>query len=285
MECKLTGYEFRNSTAKPVGQVILRKEENKFDPMAIAVYYGEEHIGYLKKGSPEQEFVFEQITKGVQPKAEVLEYKFGYKDGGSVVFNDNHEGILYYVKLKIEGHIGYIKDGKEYISITNVLKLLGSSLGNIIRWAITNFKTYDEYTLFLQDSATKGTEMHDKIEKFLQGKGDGFTAIKNFCSKYSPKVIGLEQVVYSAFGVAGRYDAFLEIDGKKIMIDWKSSKKPQLKHQVQTAFNAVEAGADEGWVVTFGGIQKQGFGVCKVKDIKKYHEVVKNLSKINQLLT
>lgn len=104
------------------------------------------------------------------------------------------------------------------------------------------------------DKSTKGkdvgTEVHEVIEKFLTAhfKGEvsrdvvdfltlknkknaggawlAVTGFINWFAKIKPKVLATEQVVYSpTYGYAGTFDALLEIDGKIVLADVKTSNK------------------------------------------------------------
>jgi len=287
-EIKLTGYEYRNSTSRPEGVVrFVHNKENQYDPNAVEVYYKDDMIGYLKKGSDEQLFVVNKLKDGVIPKAIVKSYAFATLDENKKPsFNDNHEGILFSVVLELEGHTGYIRDGVEYLSITNLLsKFQIGDTSNLIKWAINKFKNEKEYEDYMVEAASGGTDKHDEIEKFLKGTGKGFEAIANFQKKFSAKLISSEEIIYSDFGIAARYDAIITTNGHdRIMVDWKSSKNLQLKHELQVAFNAVETGCDEAWVVLFGGETKQGFSVRKVQNLYKKYAIVKHLAGIFNLL-
>lgn len=291
LECTLTGYSFRRTTVKPSGIVnLLWEEDNKYDKKAIAVWYKGTHIGYLKKNSAEQEYCYEKLRQGVEPRATVVEYRFGYEDdSGNMVFNDSDEGHLMHVKLEIEGHVGYQKDGKSYISITNLLKYINpeGDSDSLIQWAMTNYKSFEEYKDGLEKYADDGTELHKTIEDFLLKRGKGNEAIANFVKKYKPEVLSTEKTVFNdELGIAGTYDALLDIAGIKTVVDWKSSKKPRLKHKLQAAFLANEVGAEQAMVVCFGANTKQGFSVSLIDEvwITVYAKIVNHLAHIYNLL-
>ena len=68
-ETLLVGMSFRKSTARPVGQVrFVREPENPVDKRAVAVYFNETMIGYLKKDSEVRDFVLQQLESGTIPK-------------------------------------------------------------------------------------------------------------------------------------------------------------------------------------------------------------------------
>lgn len=76
--------------------------------------------------------------------------------------------------------------------------------------------------------------------------------------------------------VAGTFDLLCKIGDKVVAVDWKSSKAVRKKHKIQAGWYATHAEADEGWVVCFGGTQKQGFGLSKLDDetcLKKADQV------------
>ena len=190
-----------------------------------------------------------------------------------------------HVEIDLEGHTGYIKDGKEFISITNLLgKFNMGPMDRIIKWGIAKFKNEQEYEQYMTEVSAEGTALHLEIENYLLKKGKGNVGIINFVNKYKPIVLGTEKTVFSKFGVAGTYDALVKIGDEHVLIDWKRSKNANIKHEIQTAFNAVEARATAAWVVTFGGATKQGFSVRKVKNIFDKHKIVEHLSIINNLL-
>ena len=289
MKTTLTGYSFRPTQVQPEGLITLKWDKtNAYDDRAISAHYDGTHIGYLKRGSEEQSYCFNLLRNDKMPKATVVEYKFAYKEGEKLIFNDEHKGDLMHVELEIEGHVGYTRNGQDYISITNLLGYLNPTggMGNIIRWAIEKFERYPDYEQFMCEAADKGTAMHTMIEEYLKKREIGNDGIKNFVKKFDPEVISLEQRLFSPTGVAGTYDALLRIGGKNIVVDWKSSKKPQLKHKIQGAFYANELGADEVWIVTFGGTTRQGYSVSKVSRDKiiTYSAVIEKLAEIYSLL-
>lgn len=168
----------------------------------------------------------------------------------------------------------HTEDGIEYQSITSFLSTYPSYVDPLIKWAVEKFNTIEEYKEFMEQAANDGTAMHDQCERILKGAEEDFPDMMNFIKKYNPKVISMEQVIFDKeLHLAGKYDALLEIDGKRVLIDWKSSKSVQEKHKAQVAFYAHNTGADEAWVVCFGSDNKQGFSLSKV-DINKYYKRV-----------
>jgi len=298
MKTLLTGTTFRQKDEdfcklRPSGEALLvpdpcgsfTKADHK-DTKSIAVYNQDIHIGYIKSGSDEQDFINAEWKANRIVKANVIGYGYFGENG----FNDNHEGKLQSITLEIDGHCGYFKDDKEYMSITKLLGYINcdGSFEGILRWAFSQFNSFEEYEVGLNLLGNRGTLMHDDIERYFEGAPTEFDPIKNFKEKYEPKVLSMEESVFDdKIMVAGRYDALFEIDGKRILIDWKSSKKASLKHKLQAAWYGTQLGADECWIVTFGSTQKQGYGICKVdkNKMKQYYDIVKYVSKIYYILT
>lgn len=138
---------------------------------------------------------------------------------------------------------------------------------------------YDTYRNHLDGLADDGTEMHDSIERTLnrweekrkcgtldefiveEGESEG---IHNFLVKYHPKVLKIEKNVEDKeLMLRGRFDCLLEIDAKRIVVDWKSGRSA-LKHKMQGSFYANCEKADEAWIVSFKTENKQGYSVTKV---------------------
>ena len=105
METTVAGITFRIkenpevANLRPTGLVNIVKEDNQYDPKALAVYYKGIHIGYIPKGK-EQAQINLAFEKGLEVKAEVKEYR--YWDGE---FNDEHRGQLQYIKLELHSSL------------------------------------------------------------------------------------------------------------------------------------------------------------------------------------
>ena len=131
----------------------------------------------------------------------------------------------------------YYRDGEKLLSASKLAGLLPSDTDRLIRWAM-DFNSYYDYKEALQGYADRGTKVHEICEKALEGDVPSDHPIKNFIKKYNPKLISKEEVVYDeAISVVGRFDALVEIDGKKICIDWKNGAMRE-KYKVQLAFYA-----------------------------------------------
>jgi len=85
------------------------------------------------------------------------------------------------------------------------------------------------------DGAASGSKVHALIEAYLKGEEvteifddegvtNAFAAFVKWYGDTKPKVLGVEQVVYSQmYKYAGCCDALLEIDGKVYLTDWKTT--------------------------------------------------------------
>jgi len=89
-------------------------------------------------------------------------------------------------------------------------------------------------------------------------------------NKFEPKILEIEGIVRNdTLRVAGRFDLLCEINGELVVVDWKSSKKPSMKQELQCGYYASEKKAKAGWIVCFGASNKQGYSLRKVTDIER----------------
>ena len=89
-----------------------------------------------------------------------------------------------------------------------------------------------QHTIRSDYGKNTGSEVHSAIEIFLGGgkvdvSEDAAAAYRAFIDwhrRTKPKVIGTEEIVYSReLNVAGTFDALLEIDGKRVLADVKTT--------------------------------------------------------------
>ena len=170
----------------------------------------------------------------------------------------------------------YLINGKSYRRLTHLLGTYEpdgkDGADRLTKWACDH-GSFDAYKSNLDALAEKGTAMHNAIEDWLGGDKsspvpEGFL---NWYEKYSPEVVAVEcRVTDDEIMVAGTYDLLCNIivKGVKMLVavDWKSSKNVRKKHRLQVGWYAHQADADEGWVVWFGGKQKQGFGCSRIDE-------------------
>lgn len=155
-----------------------------------------------------------------------------------VVMNDGHsptgvttilgclakEGLMLWPMYEA---LNYIKDN----SHTKLSTKDGKSLGYAVE-----LKTLEEaekaHTKKSDTGKSVGTEVHTAIEVLLNGGiassgPEAYKAIETFrlwFNQNKPKVLATERIVYSKeLDYAGTYDALLEIDGKVILADVKTT--------------------------------------------------------------
>jgi hypothetical protein len=142
-----------------------------------------------------------------------------------------------------------------------------------------------------EEAANKGSEVHDWIEKYITaklGKGEkpempkdeeilnGVLAFLNWEKDHSVKFIDTEKLVYSKkYDYVGLLDCIAEIDGKRSVIDFKTSNGLYNEYRYQVA---AYQGADEEetgvkydgnrWLVRFDKNTAE-FEAHELKEFKK----------------
>jgi len=323
MKIKLTGTSFRDNRFEiPIGDRLLSvidpegmtTGETHKDKNAIAVYFypkgvnnfgGAKFLGYIPKDLTGNKFK-KVIVSNVW-------YKSPKKTTQGVTTTYAEGDIIAGIEVECEGDFQITKeegrtyehDNKKYTSITSFLSKYPSSPDGLIRWALGLYNTYNEYKAGLNGYAEAGTSLHNKIEDFLRIRKDDFLDfeasiewielpenVKMFFRSIDfgqhTKVISVETRVYDdELKLAGTGDAVLEVKGKLIQFDWKSSKKVQNKHKVQVGFYGKHNKCDFGAVVCFGAENKQGYSVSKVNIDNAYKclTTLINFSKMEKNLT
>lgn len=311
--------------SRPSGQVVLKHEPfvhekvpSLSDPDAIRVYWTGCPIGYLPQRGEVRKLVHEYLCeKGEMPLAEIVNYAYSK---GKNDFNDNHEGILASVHIDVKVGVEqeedsnfthYHKDGKVYERATNALETIKFP-GRLAKWMLDTFSSHEEYEEFMTAAKEKGTAMHSGIEYACKlgsiGANDAqiesivkripkemFDTIPrgfwNFIKNETAGMImgATEQQVFNDDSlVAGTYDlcAMAIIEGKTVVIDWKSSAQVYPEHIAKTCFYAHEVRADEAWIVIFGVDTQKGYRVKKITDKKTIaagHEIVLTGKRLKEL--
>tara|TARA_X000001382_G_scaffold80607_1_gene56749 strand:+ start:1663 stop:2613 length:951 start_codon:yes stop_codon:yes gene_type:complete len=268
------------TSLRPTGYVLLQAEpENEYDSGAVAVYYNDVRVGYVpKKGNYQK-----QAIKAMKAKVVACSYVHAYVDG-KPQWNDDGEGELRSIRVEIEAEKESASKviGGHYLRVTSFLKHFdpyGGSEG-LIRWAFSQGETFDEYKDALTKCADDGTLMHDEIEgyfktgEFTEGRQhlpEGWNA---FVDKFEPEFIfGEERFYDSKLMVTGQPDfvGYVTFKGRRVLavVDWKSSKKPSLKHKLQASIYAsnVEWEGEKpeiALIVAFGADNKQRFSASAV---------------------
>lgn len=114
----------------------------------------------------------------------------------------------------------YKLDGVEIPSVTTIMKPLSEAAYGVVD------------KMVLLKAAEKGTAVHNAVENFIKygfediaDEYNGyFNAYLSWNDKYKPKVIGSEMRLYHKLMMyAGTADMLSEIDGKLVLIDYKTS--------------------------------------------------------------
>ena len=135
-------------------------------------------------------------------------------------------------------------DGNRYPSVTTVLSILSEE--SIQKWR--HRVGAEEANKISHRASTRGTAVHDVIEKYLANDENAFEGrmphiINNFNSVKSVldsrigKIYMQEAALYSEhLGLAGRVDCIAEFDGVISIIDWKTSGKLKSKKWIENYF-------------------------------------------------
>lgn len=179
----------------------------------------------------------------------------------------------------------YTIDGAEYPSVTTVLGLLSKGdalLGWAVKCAVEYIKANlsdkpieevldsarTEWKNARETAADIGTEIHDKIHKYItygrDACGDmrpevenGFLAFLDWEKANKVKWVQMElQVVSRVHGFAGRLDAICDFNGKRYLIDFKSSKAFYDEIPMQLAAYRIAAAEN--------GSQTEGIGILRL---------------------
>ena len=143
-----------------------------------------------------------------------------------------------------EGRVYKTPEGIGLPSITTVLSIL--SRDSIEAWK--KKVGVEEANKISHRAATRGTAVHEIIEKYLDNKEDyrdgytpdiieSFIALKPILDGKIGRIFAQEAPLYSNhLVVAGRVDCVAEFDGKLSIIDFKTSRKPKRKNYIQNYF-------------------------------------------------
>lgn len=87
---------------------------------------------------------------------------------------------------------------------------------------------------FTKEAADVGTEAHDLFERLAKGDSVGrvhpdfepfVSHFREFLSEFEPNFVFMEETVWSEkHAYAGSFDAFAEIDGERVWIDYKTTR-------------------------------------------------------------
>lgn len=290
------------STLRPAGAVELRRDElNAYDPYAIEVWFGDVQLGFVPGCKVNGEYVGSDLQKTIIRSGITTASveRYAYKDGDN--FNEEHKGLLGSVTLNLEmpdNDSGRVIGGN-YMRCTQFIGYLSPYGGNsdgLIRWAFDQAvdgvdeycptdseELFDAHKKALNNTCERGTALHLYIESDLRGEPttgllDAFPEISDFPNiwarfrdKYELDPCYMEKRFYdNTLMVTGQPDFVGFCNGKLMVLDWKSSAKPSMTHELQLAIYAKNAHWDgekveEAMVVCFGSDNKQGFATRTIK--------------------
>ena len=151
----------------------------------------------------------------------------------------------------------YVIEGDDYYSVTSKLGDTVKKGEQFYRY-LASADSYEDTQKTMKKAGKRGTKVHDYCEKLAKGEDIDMTGepedvismvqgFKNWCDEYDPTIIDTEFVVFcEEFRYAGRVDLMAEIDGKRHLIDHKTSSGIYDKHKVQLMF--YRYGLEEGGV-------------------------------------
>ena len=146
---------------------------------------------------------------------------------------------------KYSDHSTYINDKNiEVPSVTTILKLLNKP--HIVTWANSLGWKRQNYKKVLEDKANSGTLVHEVCHEYLFNEGAKFnipvdklsyvknnlSTFKNFLDTHNLNPIWGEKS-FSSNKYGGTVDLYCELEGKKTIIDFKTSKKFYSSHFIQ----------------------------------------------------
>jgi len=134
----------------------------------------------------------------------------------------------------------YKYEGKEYPSVTTIIKLISNN-DDLMNWA--NFMGFKRKNIkdILEKSSEFGSSVHLYLQKFLENEPLNYDEIENsinrhsvpkvidefkkFISDYNYETIFTEKVLISpTLGFAGTCDWLCKLDGLVTLVDFKTSK-------------------------------------------------------------
>jgi len=138
-------------------------------------------------------------------------------------------------------------EGKSYPSVTTVLSLVNRDSIAAWRKRVGEEKANQIGT----QAANRGTAVHNIIEKYINNEDtsdfmphvkQSLQNLKPLIDKHVTKVFATECSLYSDhLQLAGTCDAIVEWDGVPTIVDWKTSRRPKKKANIQNYFMQLSA--------------------------------------------
>lgn len=133
-------------------------------------------------------------------------------------------------------------EGKKYPSITTVLSILSEDA--IREWRARVGE--EEANRISRKATSRGSSVHGIVEKYVSNEPlpkmmphvmESFYQLKKILDQKLGKVFLQEKPLYSDYlGLAGRVDLIAEFDGKRSIVDFKTSRREKDKEDVHSYF-------------------------------------------------
>jgi len=156
------------------------------------------------------------------------------------IIDIGHQDLI--CETKKTGRTYETPDGKKYPSITTVLSILSKDAIEAWRKRVG----YEKANKISAQAARRGTLTHDALESLVKNIEPTLeTPLIEFLYKQVAYVLeerltevnAIEAALYSHYlGVAGRVDLIGEFDGKRSIIDFKTSSKPKSRKYIDNYF-------------------------------------------------
>ena len=149
----------------------------------------------------------------------------------------------------------YIRNWVKIPSVTTILGTLSKDW--LLPWAVKTAletlqigkvitqQTIDTalvaHKVITQEAGEEGTLVHQAINDYVHGKevnceSLGYKAFLSFVHDHKPKILMSEQMVYNEeMEYAGTFDVIMEVNGKRYIGDWKTSKSIYGEYLMQLA--------------------------------------------------
>lgn len=167
---------------------------------------------------------------------------------GSIVYYRDSDHVYATEIREVQGKWSYVQASR-LTSVTTAIRPLDHEPDSLIRWAVRQSEAGLDWAQVRQERARAGTNVHkhalhalatgqalpnfDVLTEEERGYALGVLA---FWHKYEPVPELSEQVVYSAeHRVVGRLDLIARIDGRRVMVDAKTTESGfiPVKHHAQ----------------------------------------------------
>ena len=203
---------------------------------------------------------------------------------------------------RVKPHTRYKVDGKRVPSVTTITGLLAKPA--LVKWSNRLGLQGIDSAKYLAKTASIGTLAHHMVEFHLQGEepvlysysleaieaaGNSLVAYLDWERRHEVEVIWTEKaLVSSEYRYGGTIDAYLWLDGKRALVDFKTSKALYPEHFVQVAayeYLMMENGykVNEVWILRIGRAEGGGFEDKRILDTSRHFELFLHLRQVYEL--